>query len=195
MTYAVSIAGVSPDPEVYAGLTNASNFIGGILLPAAAKWRALGIDDKARTLFSATQYIDSRAWAGSATLASGTTLQFPRSGDGITDDAATQLANVEKAIYWLAMELAVNPAVMTAVSTASNVKLVDADGAKVEFFAQTTVSDGTASWMPTMVQRLLGRYVAAAAAAAIGSAGGASFGTYGDPAFDDCDAVDRSEAF
>lgn len=189
MTYAVTIAGVSPDPEVYAGLAKTTNFIGGILTPDATKWRGLSPDDKARSIFTLTQWIDSRAWAGAATLAGGTTLQFPRVGDGITDDAATQLANVEKALYWGVLELAANPAFLTAISAASNVKLVDADGAKIEFFGPTNVSDGTATWMPVMVQRLLGKYVSGAAVV-IQSAAGASFGTDGESAFDDCDELD-----
>lgn len=194
MTYVVTIAGVVPEPEVYAGLVKASNFIGGILSPAAAKWRALSPDDKARTVFTLTQWIDSRAWAGAPTFAGGTTLQFPRSGDGITDDAATQLANVEKATYWGAMEAAANPAFLTAISTASNVKVADADGAKVEFFSPTNVTDGSATWMPVMVQRYLGRYVAGAAVGIVVT-GGASFGTDGESDFDDCDAIDRTRAF
>lgn len=194
MAYTVSIAGVAPDPEVYAGLVKATAYIGGSFRPEAARWRGLAEDDKERTLVDATRYVDERSWDGDATL-SGTTLQFPRSGGAITDDAATQLAIVEKAVCELAMAIAADPTLPTAIDAGSNIKVLDADGARIEFFAPTSAVEGTAPRMPAIVQRLLGRYSAPANAGALPTGGGASFGTDGESAFDDCDELDRSRPY
>lgn len=194
MTYTVSIAGVSPDPEVYAGLAKATAYIGAAFGGEAAKWRGLAEDDKERTLVAATRYIDARDWAGTATGEDGTTLAFPRSGDGITDSSAEQLARVEQAVCELAMLIAADPSIQQAIDQGSNIKKLDADGALIEFFAPTSVAEGTATTLPPVVQRLLGRYTAAAATG-VTIAGGSSYGTDGESAFDDCDATDRSDPF
>jgi hypothetical protein len=198
MTYTVTIAGVTPDPEVYAGLVKVTAYIGKKFGPEAAKWRALTPDDKARTIASATDYVDMRSWDGlptflDASLAA-TTLQFPRSGGGITDSAAVQLARVEQAIAELSIAIAVDPGVLSAIDQGSNVKVLDADGAKIEFFAPISVTDGTATRMPAIVQRLLGRYTAASSDG-FAISGGASYGVDGESSFDECDEMKRSSPY
>lgn len=196
MTYTVTIAGVTPDPEVYAGLLKASAYIGGKFGPAARKWRGLDEDDKERSLLEATRYLDLRDWAGTPSALGGTTLQFPRTGTGITDDAATQLARVEIAVCELALLIASDPSLPDAIDGGSNIRVLDADGAKIEFFAPTSVADGNATVMPPVVQRLLGRYTAAAGGGSgFVVAGGVSFGTGAASSFDDEDRLDLIEPF
>lgn len=174
----VTIAGVSPDPEVIGGLVEATAYIGASFGPAATKWRALSTDDKGRTLVASTRYLDALGLED-------------ENGDAIGHD--TTIANVLAATFELAMLIAADPRIQAAADTGSNVKKLDADGASIEYFRPTSVALGTASRLPSIVQKLLADYLPSTEAAA--GYGGSSYGTDADSSFDDCDSTDRSEPF
>lgn len=174
----VTITGVAPDPEIYGTLAAATAYIGASFGPGATKWRGLVADDQARTLVAATRYLDA--------------LELEDAGAAIGHD--TVIAAVLAACAELAMLIAADPAVQAAVDAGSNVKVLDADGARIEFFRGTSAAAGTATRLPPVVQKLLGPYLPGAGSA-VSIASGRSYGTTADSWFDDCDAGSRSEPF
>jgi len=180
--FTVQITGVAPDPEVYGGLDAARSYIGGIFAPAASAWLALLPDDQGRTLVTATRYLDEQPWDGAAIGTVGgaaTTLQFPRTGltrNGVAVDVATVPPEVVQAAFELAVLISAKPAVVSSVDQGTNLKSVSGGGGVgASFFAPTSAALGTAPVMPVVVQRLVGRFLAAPGddgAGGFGSGGG-----------------------
>jgi hypothetical protein len=175
--FTVAIAGVSPDPEIYGGLLAAVAYIGAKFGPQAAAWMALSPNARGQTLVTATRYVDQQSWSGAATGLVGsepTTLQFPRSQLTRNDepvDAATVPPEVPQAVFELAILIAAKPTVVDQPDTSTNLRSVSGGGGVgAAFFHPTSTRDGSATLMPTVVQRLLGRFLAAA------NAGDDSFG-------------------
>ncbi len=187
MSFTVTITGVVAAVEVYGGSLAAVDYIGAMLGASADAWRALSADNKARSLVVATRYLDTAPWQGTATL-SGTTLQWPRSGvlnaDGTAVDSATVPAAIVNATFELAALVADDPDIVASFDTGSNVQAVNAGGGVgVVFFNPTSSRTGTASKMPVVVQRLVGRYLDAAVAGIDGAFGQAGNTT---SQFDSC---------
>lgn len=162
MTFVAVIAGVTPSPEVYGGLTAATARIGARLGDAAAKWRALLPDDQGRTLNDATQYLERLSWAGTANQAGGTTLAWPRSGvlvGGVAVDPTTVPAAIVNACFELAMLFADDPDLQSAADQSSNVAELGAGSGRVRFFNPTSTSDGSATKLPYVVQQLVSPYL------------------------------------
>jgi DnaT-like ssDNA binding protein len=178
--FTVTIIGVTPNPEVYGGLTAAGNYVGALLGKVPAAWRALSTDDQGRTLVMATRYIDMQGWPGVATgLAGGTptTLQWPRSGvtlaDGTTVDSVNVPPEFVSATFELAVLIASDPNLPSKVDQGSNLKRADAGGGVgVEYFNPTSAALGTAPRMPQVVAMLLGKFLA-------GANPGSEFGGFG----------------
>lgn len=174
----VTIAGVSPDPEIFGTLAGATSYIGATFSPEATKWRGLSPDDKNRCLVSGTRYLD--------------TLGLVSAGLPIGHD--TIITNVINASYEMSMAIAADPSIATAIDAGNNVRLLDASGAKIEFFRPTSAADGTATLLPVRVQKLLAPYLPATSASVSGSSG-SSYGVDGESTFDDCDGTDRNQPF
>jgi hypothetical protein len=195
--YTVSIASVSPDPEVYGGLTKATAYIGARIGDAYTAWRALDEDDQERTLVTATSYVDSFTWTGTANAFDSTTLAWPRSDitdvNGDTLSNAAQLAIIERAVFELAALAADDPDVFALLDGSANIASVGAGGASVTYFNPTSTTDGSASKFPNaLIDRLLARFLAATTTSAVllitaGQAGDE------DSGFAECGDYDRSE--
>lgn len=168
-----TIGGV--DFEVYGGVTAIANYLLGSSSAGAAAFRGLGSDDQKRRLIDATRYIDEQRWQGAATALAGgtaTTLQFPRTGltdlAGASLDATNVPAALIAAVSEMSAVLAIDTEAASAVDTGSNVQSLGAGPASLSFFRPTSAQDGTATTMPVVVNRLIGRWLASAAAARIG---------------------------
>lgn len=165
--FTVSIPGVSPDPEVYLDLAGAISYVSGTFGPAADAWLALPPKQQAQTLVTATRYMEQQPWDGTRTgLAGGvpTSLAWPRSGVtlGVEPVDATMVpSEFRSAVAELAMLVAKDPALTGKADQGSNIQSVNAGGGTgVTFFAPTSVRSGTATVMPIVVQRLVGKYLA-----------------------------------
>jgi hypothetical protein len=195
--FTVSIAGVSPDPEVYGGLVAATAYIGARIGDAYTAWRALDEDDKERTLVSATSYVDSFTWVGTANAFDSTTLEWPR--DDVTDSSgatltnAEQLAIIERAVFELAALAADDPDVFALLDGSGNIASVGAGGASVSYFNPTSTSDGSAPKFPNaLIDRLLARFLAATTTNAYATITAGQAGD-SDSGFSRCEDYDRSE--
>lgn len=195
--FTVSITGVVSPVEVYGGLTNATDYIGAMIGDAYTAWRALTADDMKRTLVAATRYIDEQDWQGTANAFGGTTLQWPRDSvlksTGVAYTNAEELALIQQAAFELAAAAADDPDVFSAIDASSNIQAVTAGGAGVTFFNPTSIRDGSATKLPPIVMRLIGKFLAApsASSAAFGSAGGEAE----DSIFGSGNDMDRGEPF
>lgn len=200
MTFTATLTS-GPAHEVYGGLTACDDYLFAAVSAGAKKYRALPAngDDRKRLLVQATRWIDDILSAGTPTGAGGTTLQVPM--EGVTDAAgnamsdADQLALAERATFEAVAILAADQDAALAADTGSNIKILDADGTKIEFFRPTSATDGTALAIPAILGRILGPLIAAAPAAASTAFVGASNGTGADSRFDTCDAFTRVEPF
>lgn len=175
MTFTVTITG-GGTPEVYVGLSATKLYVAAMFGDAADAFNALDDNDMSRVLVAVTRYIDAQSWQGAADAAGGTTLQLPRSGlvdaDGNAISDATQLALVASAVGEMCALVADDPDILTAQDNANNLKEAGAGGATVQFFNPTTTLTGTATVLPTVVQRLLGAWLASSVAASSGGEGG-----------------------
>lgn len=183
--------------EVYGGLTAADAYLNAKIGKGATKYRKLietaKHDDRKRLLVEATNYLERLDWKGTRNGFGGTMLAWPR--DGVTvGDVAIDTTIVPSAVVTAAFELvalfAASADAATAPDQGSNVKLIDADGTKIEFFGATSSADGTATVLPHVVSQLIGKYLADPAPTVIllGGALGSSSGTDAESEFDDCDA-------
>lgn len=178
----VHITGVSPDPEVYADLATATNYVGSMFSPQATSWLALTPDVQGRTLVTATRRLEAIAWDGAATgvLGSGPTgLAFPRTGllrDGVAVDSTTVPPEIVEGAIELAVAIAAKPALVNSVDQGSNVQSAQGGGGVgVTFFAPTSAATGSATVLPPQVQRLVGRFMATAGTdGSFGASGGSS---------------------
>lgn len=161
--------------EVYSGVTGVANYLLGSSSKGAAAFRLLAADDQKRRVIDATRYLEEQRWQGTATgLAGGTptTLQFPRSGltdlAGAPADATNVPAALVAAVAEMAAILSTDTEAASSVDSGSNLQSLGAGPARLSFFRPTSALDGTASVMPTVINRLIGRWLAASAALRIG---------------------------
>lgn len=200
MTFTVSITGASAPVEVYGGLPACEDYLLSMIGDGATAFRALtaGGDDRKRLLVAATRYIDRLSWQGTATLAGGTTLQWPRTGvtdpDGTAVDSSTVPAAIVTAVFELVALLAADADVQAAPDSGNNVKKLDADGTSIEFFRPTSATDGTATVLPQVVSQLVGKWLKSASSS-FAAASGTSTGSGASSWFDDCDTLSRSGPF
>lgn len=146
-------------------LEDAKTYIGARFGPSYRAWEALTDDDKNRTLVSATSYIDSQQWQGTATgIVSGnvTFLQWPRSGiDGV--DSTTVPTAIVNATFELAVLISADPDLPQGSDSGSNVQSLGAGPAQISFFRPLSPADGNATVLPPLVDRMIGRWLAGAA--------------------------------
>ncbi len=197
MTFTVTVTSGTAR-EVYGGLTALDAYALDSDGEAAVAFRALtDDDDRKRKLIAATRYIERKRWQGTANGDGGTTLAFPRDDlelNGEDASNADQLALVEEAVFELAMLGTVDESVFSAADQSSNVKSMGAGKARMEFFSPTKVGSG-ASKLPTVVNELIGQWLAGSGEMPLVSGAPSSTGTECDSYFDTCDTHKRSEPF
>lgn len=164
--------------DIYGLRSDADKYINAAFGPAATKWRALSVDDdKDRSLVVAARFMATLGLVDSS---------------GVAIAYTTVLADIHAAQAELAMLIVSDPTVLDGIDAGSNIKVLDADGTKIEFFKPTSAANGTATRFPPVVWRLLSKYLPSAN---LVIAGGASFGTDEESSFGDCDDGDRSGPF
>lgn len=195
--FTVSITGVAA-VEVYGGLAALQDYLGAAVGDGAAAFRALAStpDDQKRLLVDATRYIDRQGWAGTPTFllpvapSNPTTLQWPRSGvtnpDASVLDSTTVPAAILKACFEMVAILAADGSAKDAADTSSNIQSMGAGTAKLAFFRPTSLADGNATVMPSVLMQLVGQWLGSAALApavmgmSSGTTGCSQFGSGGD---------------
>ena len=196
MTFFETLTGGAPI-EVYGGLAATDAYVNAKIGKGAAKYQKLietgKHDSRKRLLIEATNYLERLDWKGARNGFDGTTLAWPRDGVTVGDvaiDPEIVPVSVVRAAFELVALFAATADAATAPNQNSNVKLIDADGTKIEFFGATTSADGTAPVLPHVVTQLIGKYLADPAPTVIllGGALGSSSGTDAESEFDDCDA-------
>lgn len=198
--YTVQVTGAAAPVEVYGGLTACDEHLLYSDSEGAIAYTALSTDARKKKLVDATRYIDRKRWQGTRNAAGGTTLAFPRDGledeDGETATDAYQLDLVARAAFELAAVLAVESSVASDPDQGSNVKAMGAGSARIEFFGPTSPRMGTASKLPTVVNELLGQWLAGAGGiSSTITAGGSSTGACDSSIFDGDHGYERSEGF
>jgi hypothetical protein len=153
-------------------LESARNYIGSAFGPQYDAWLALDDNTAGKTLVSATRYIDSLQWQGTSTgqvldgdppTLRATSLSWPRTGvfvDGVELDRFTVPVAVVEATAELAVMFLAKPTLANNADTGSLVSSLGAGPASISFFRPTTVADGTATILPTVINRLIGRFLA-----------------------------------
>lgn len=173
--FTVTLDGDAVPFEVYGGLPACVHYLRPASDDSAIAFKALSSDDQGSRLIDATRYIDEMMWQGAATGLVGvdpTTLQWPRSG--LTDqygnplDSTTVPIQVVNAAFEMAAILAGDPSASSNVDQGSNLQSMGAGGASLSFFRPTSAADGTASRLPTVVDRLIGRWLASSVSVAGG---------------------------
>lgn len=167
MPFSVTIG--SDTFEVYGGIAALTTYVNGMISDAAITWRELVPDDQARTLIGATRFIEEQVWQGTPTVPAvgGTALQWPRTGivnpDGSALDPSTVPPAVLQAVFELAVMIADDPVVTSALDGGSNVQQIDAGGGVgIIYFNPTSSSFGSASNLPGILDRLVGKYLSIA---------------------------------
>jgi len=197
----VELTGASAPYEVYGGIAACGDYLLAASGAGAKKYRALpaGGDSRDRLLIGGTRWVDDLLAGGVPTHAGGTTLRVPMedvvNADGSPMSDADQLALAARAAFEGAALLAADQDAAAAVDTGSNLRKLDAQGTSIEFFRPTSAADGTASRIPGVLERILRPLLDAAAggaAAQVGSAAGASYGTCGDSVFEERDRYVRT---
>lgn len=160
--------------EVYGGLAACAHYLLGAPGRGPAAFLALSADNQKRRLIGGTRYVEQQFWQGVATgLAGGvaTTLSFPRTGltdvTGAPLDATNVPSVVPQAVFEMTAILSVNQEAGADADSGSNVSSLGAGPARISFFRPTSPDDGNATVLPTVVDRLIGRWRAAAGASAV----------------------------
>jgi hypothetical protein len=153
---------------IHGSFTAAVAYVDAMFGDAYDVWRALSTDDKRKqTLAAAVRYLNAQAW----------------NEDADTFAERDAIAVFAQAQYELAVIIANDASVLSAVDSGANIQSMGAGSAQIAFFAPTSVALGTATKLPTIVQRLVGSYLASAAVT-----GGGGYGQSGDceSPFSDC---------
>lgn len=175
-------------------LDDANNYCNSQYGPTYSAWMLLSDDDKGRTLATATRFIDSFQWQGTASGVVGslpTSLQWPRSGifvNGVELDPTVVPPQVVQATFELAVMIADDPSLTQNVDAGSNVHSMGASGANLSFFRPTSAAEGTAPRLPPLIDRLIGRFLASNVAVMAGFSSGvnpcSNFRTIPSPSVD-----------
>lgn len=144
---------------------------------------AASSDDQKRALVESTRILERQQYNGAKTIA-GQALAWPRTGvtraDGTAVDPNAIPQEIIDACYELALAGLADPALFTVVSTAKNIKKLDAKGASIEYFGPAAGG----RW-PGRVGELVGQFLAGMGASTLGSS--AAYGTSDCSDFDDDD--------
>lgn len=176
----VTITGLTNPVSTYGGLVAAKEWLGAESTPGPVAWMALATDsEKSKRLVDATRYLDQLSW---------------RTIDD-TEAAAAAVAIVT-ATFELAGLITIDNETTAAVDAGSNIKSLSAKaGTSIEFFRPTSALDGTASTLPVIIQRLIGKYLASSDPSIAAAAAGISTGTTENSHFEDCDALSLTRGY
>ncbi len=159
-------------------LDDARTYIGSNFGPTYTAWMALGDTDATKTLVTATRFLDSFTWQGTATGVVGslpTSLQWPRTGvyvNGVQLDPTVVPAAIVQATFELAVMILADPGLIAQADAGSNVAELGAGPARIRFFRPSSPGDGNATRLPPQIDRLIGRFLAGAGMAFTGMATG-----------------------
>jgi len=171
----------SASTTIYGSYADAVDYVTLMFGAQYTAWLALGVEDRGRSLVAATRYLDAQVWNDDA--------------DTFVERDALAVDGVDVfavASYELAVLIAADPSLTSNLSAGSNIQSVSAGGAGVSYFAPATVEAGTATKLPTIVQRLIGAYLGTGSVSVIGG-----FGNAGDceSPFSECEDYDRGEPY
>lgn len=146
MSDEITVTGATTAVTIYGTFAAAKDYVLSAYGAQYTTWTALSDDDKKRTLIAAVRYLEAQAW------------NTTTAADFATRDAIDAFAEAE---YELAVLIAGDSTLTQNADAGSNVRAVGAGSARVEFFNPSTAKDGSASTMPAIVDRLVGKYLAA----------------------------------
>lgn len=156
MSEDITVTGSSTPVTIYGTFAGANDYINDQYGPQYTAWLAMTPDDQKRTMITAVRFLESFAW------------NTTTAADFATRDAIEAFAEAE---YELAVLVKANPKLTGNADQGSNVRAVGAGSARVEFFNPTSAAAGSAPLLPPVVDRLVGKYLAARAT---GVSGGVS---------------------
>ncbi len=181
----------SKEWTVYQDLEDSEEYIDAAIGPAADAWRSLSdVDpktDRKRTSVSAARFLDAIEWSDDV--------------DGVDYTVqATRIANIDfqNGSAELMMLIAKDPSLLTKASQGSNIQSLQAGSASISFFNPTSVEDGTATEFPTVIEKMLRKYMKGSGAESEGSGssrGGMWNGGCESSHFDPCATFKRTEPF
>ena len=140
-------------------LLDANNYLAASI--TSTTWATKTDDEKKKLLVSSFRVLERTRWTGTADAIA--TAQWPRTdatcnGSAITDSVIPE--DIVEAQFELAASLADSTDVLTSNNTDSNIKMVKAGSAEVEYFYPLS---GEGSRFPLPVQELVGCYLAGSA--------------------------------
>jgi hypothetical protein len=148
-------------------IDDALAYLGQAFGPTYDTWAALDSTTQQKTLNSAARYLNVLAWQGTPTGPLGSdpaSLVWPRTGvtvDGVAIDSSTIPGDVSHGQFELAVLINADPTLPGKLDQGSNIQAANAGGGTgVTFFAPTSAAQGTATVLPVIVQRLVGKYLA-----------------------------------
>jgi hypothetical protein len=163
----VSIVIGSNSYDAYADMATADSYLLADV-QYSALWGGTDEDTKKASLVSATRYLDSKNWQGTKT-SDAQPLDWPRdNATGGAVDGVTPQEIIDSSILLAAMTVA-DPTALSSSSTVNNVKVAKAGSAMVENFKQSSRSITT---FPSMVQNMIGKWLAGASSGLAGVVSG-----------------------
>ena len=166
---------------------DATTFHNGMLGANAVAWLAATLDNRAKSLVMAADWIDralGRVFTGTKTVAA-QPREWPRDGatcDGVAIPDGTVPDRIATAEFWLGGALLVDAAQAAGSGTGSNIKMVKAGPAEVQFFSPT-LGGPSDMRLPQTAWDYLRCYLASTLA----GLGGFSSGVTHDSWFSPCD--------
>lgn len=148
--------------DIYGTLAGATSYLAGGFGPAYTKWKGLTADPKAQTLIQAKRYFDS--------------LLLQLAGSLIT--YTTVIVDVINASYEMASLIALNPGVVAALTSGSNIQSIGAGPTAIQFFAPVKGPP-----LPVVVMALIGKYLPSVDVSDGTNGGGEALGTGACPTF------------
>ncbi len=181
----------STDYTAYASVSEADDYLA-VDPTRSVAWNALSDDDKGRNLVAATRRLDLLKYSGEKADPDQVN-EWPRTGATCAGEPVTSTdvpTQIEQATSLIAGSIALTPTQANAGTSGSNIKIVRAGSAEVEFFRPTipgvALQDETAF---ALVRCLID------GASGNASLFGASPGTDGESAFEDRTAPGLSEGY
>lgn len=164
---------------IHGSFAGAKSYIAMTYGATYAAWMALvgvggAVDDpKKQTLAAAVRYLNGLGWGDAAAT-------FALREAIVDVDGRPVFALAE---YELAVLVSDDPDITGNVDQGSNVRATGAGAARVEFFNPSSASQGNASVLPPIVDRLIGKYLAARSSSSSGgvSSGGSECPAFGSP--------------
>lgn len=172
MSDSLTVTGTTTPVTIYGTYAAAKDYIASTYGPLYTAWTALTPDDQKRTLIAAVRLLEQQSW--DPTTAS-------------TFAVRDAIAAFGQAEYELAVLIADSPDIVQQHDQGSNVQSAGAGSARVSFFAPTSATDGTATVLPPVVERLVGGYLASADVTTSSIATGTGQASQFDDGDDDAD--------